>query len=363
MEHPEEPATEAEPEGIGRLRFEGKARIVKRQFLQGGPQIVELVIGCGEKSAEHDRHGLLVTGQGDLRRAGDLRDGIADVDVGQALDIGDDVTDLADAQFLAGDLAGPEPAEAGDFILGAIGHVADLLPDPERAVDDPDVGDHPLVIVELGVEDQGAEGCFGIARGGWDPLDDRAEDVGDPLAGLGTDGQHLAGIDPQAGQDLFLDGLGPRGLHVDFIEHRDDHQVVSGGQEGIGHGLRLDTLGGVDQQDRPLAGRQAPRHLVMEVDVPRGIDQVQLVDLIVQGVIDRDRPSLDGDPAFALEVHVVEQLLAELARGDRPRLQQELVRQRALAVIDVRDDREVADEPRMRTMVESSTLGSAITAR
>ena len=101
----------------------------------------------------------------------------------------------------------------------------------------------------------------------------------------------------------------------------------------------------------------------MEVDVARRVDQVQLVDLAVQRVIDRDRPGLDGDPALALQVHVVEQLLAKLARRDRPRLEQELVGQRALAVVDVRDDREIADEPGSRTMVESSTLGSAITAR
>ena len=151
---PEESAAEAEPEGIGRLRFEGEARVIKCQFLQGCPQIVELIIGGGEESAEDDRHGLLISGQGDLRRAGDLGDGIADVDVGQLLDVGDDVTDLADAQLLAGDLARPEPAEAGHFILGAVGHEADLLPDPDRAVDDADIGDHALVVVELGVEDQ-----------------------------------------------------------------------------------------------------------------------------------------------------------------------------------------------------------------
>ena len=85
------------------------------------------------------------------------------------------------------------------------------------------------------------------------------------------------------------------------------------GQEGVGDGLRLDALGGVDQQDRPFAGGQAPRDLVVEVDVAGRVDQVQLVDLAVEGVIDRDRPGLDGDPALALQVHVVEELLAELA--------------------------------------------------
>ena len=113
---------------------------------------------------------------------------------------------------------------------------------------------------------------------------------------------------------------------------------------GVGDRLRLDPLGGVDQEDRPLAGGEAPRDLVVEVDVAGGVDQVQLVGLAVERVVDRHGAGLDRDPALALQVHVVEQLLAELALGDRPRLEQELVGQRALAVVDVGDDREVADE-------------------
>ena len=126
-------------------------------------------------------------------------------------------------------------------------------------------------------------------------------------------------------------------------------------QVGVGDGLRLHALGRVDQQDRPLAGRQAARDLVVEVDVPGRVDQVQLVDLAVERVIDRHGPGLDRDPALALQVHVVEQLLAKLALRDRPRLEQELVGQRALAVIDVSDDREIADELRVDNHVYGSS--------
>ena len=113
---------------------------------------------------------------------------------------------------------------------------------------------------------------------------------------------------------------------------------------GVGDGLGLHALRRVDQQDRPFAGRQAARDLVVEVDVPGRVDQVQLVDLAIERVIDRDGPRLDRDPSLALQVHVVEQLLAKLALGDRAGLEQELVGQRALAVVDVGDDREIADE-------------------
>ncbi len=180
---------------------------------------------------------------------------------------------------------------------------------------------------------------------------------GTPCPVLALMARTSAGIDPQAGQDLFLDLLGPGRLHVDLVEDRHDRQVVVHRQVGVGDGLGLHALGGVDQQDRPLAGRQAARDLVVKVDVAGRVDQVQLVDLPVERVIDRDRPGLDGDSALALQVHVVEQLLAKLARRDGARLQEELVGQRALTVIDMGDDREISDELRVNNHVcESSSL-------
>jgi hypothetical protein len=242
-------------------------------------------------------------------------------------------------------------------------HQADLLAEPEDPVDDADIGDDPLVVVELRVEDQGTERRVGAARGGGDPLDDGAEDLGDAQPRLGADGEDLARVDPQGRLDLLADLVGARRLHVDLVQGGDDRQVAVDGQEGVGDGLRLDPLGGVDEQDRPLAGREAPRDLVVEVDVAGGVDQVQLVLAPVERVVDRDGACLDGDPPLALQVHVVEQLLAELAHGDRPRLEQELVGQRALAVIDVRHDREVAMDWGSKTMNRGPSEWRAHTTR
>ena len=189
--------------------------------------------------------------------------------------------------------------------------------------------------------------CLGIARRGRNPLDDRPEDVGHAQPRLGADGQHLGGIDPQADHDLFLDLLGPGRLHVDLVQDRHDRQVVVHRQIGVGDRLGLHALGRVDQKDRSLAGRQAARDFVVKVDVPRRVDQVELVDLTVERVVDGHGPGLDRDSALALQIHIVEQLLAKLALGDGPRLQQELVGQRALAVIDVSDDREISNELRV----------------
>ena len=82
---------------------------------------------------------------------------------------------------------------------------------------------------------------------------------------------------------------------------------------GVGDGLGLHALEGVDQQDDALAGGQAARHLVVEIDVAGRVDQVQLVVLALVVVVDGDGVHLDGDAAFAFEVHVVEDLVAEVA--------------------------------------------------
>src|SRR5919198_86293 len=55
------------------------------------------------------------------------------------------------------------------------------------------------------------------------------------------------------------------------------------------------------------------------------------------------RLGLDRDPALALEVHRVEHLRAHRPRVDRVRHLEDAIGQRRLPVVDVGDDREVAD--------------------
>ena len=125
-------------------------------------------------------------------------------------------------------------------------------------------------------------------------------------------------VEPKGLLDLVLDFLRPRGLHVNFIERGNDGQIRANGRVGIGHGLRLHALGRVHQQDSPFAGSQAAGDLVVEIDVPGGIDQVEFVGLTVEQVVNCDGAGFDCDAAFPFQVHIVEQLLAKFALADRP---------------------------------------------
>ena len=76
----------------------------------------------------------------------------------------------------------------------------------------------------------------------------------------------------------------------------------------------------------------------------RRVDQVEDVLLAGLGrVVQADRVRLDRDAALALEIHRVEDLRFHLARLQRAGQLEKAVGERRLAVVDVRDDREVAD--------------------
>src|SRR5581483_11071271 len=94
-----------------------------------------------------------------------------------------------------------------------------------------------------------------------------------------------------------------------------------------------------------LAGGQAARHLVSEVNVAGSIYQVEGVSsAVVCGVAEAHGARLDCDTALALEIHRVEELLLELALAERTSAFQQAVGERRLAVVDMRDDGEVADQ-------------------
>ncbi|MCY1534609.1 hypothetical protein D9M68_699870 [compost metagenome] len=76
----------------------------------------------------------------------------------------------------------------------------------------------------------------------------------------------------------------------------------------------------------------------------RCVDQIQVVDLpVARLVVERSGLRLDGDATLLLDVHRVQHLLAHLAIGQAATEGNDAVGQRGLAVIDVRDDRKIAD--------------------
>ena len=109
--------------------------------------------------------------------------------------------------------------------------------------------------------------------------------------------------------------------------------------------MRLDALCCVDQQDRAFACGKRPGHLIREVDVPGGVDQVQDVIRAIAGMERQPhRLRLDRDATLALDVHAIEVLGTHLARVDDSGDLQHAIGQGRLAVVDMGDDAEIPDQ-------------------
>ena len=178
--------------------------------------------------------------------------------------------------------------------------------------------------------------------GGWDAVHDRVEDVHHALAGLGGDLQDLFLFHAEKLHEFLRDGRNVGYGEVYLVEDGDDLQVVLHRQVEVGERLGLYALARVHDEERSLAGCYGPRDLVGEVDVARGVDQVQVPLAVVPVVEDADGLGLDRDAPLALEVHGVEDLVHPLALGDGLRYVQQPVGEGALAVVNMRDYAEVA---------------------
>ena len=77
----------------------------------------------------------------------------------------------------------------------------------------------------------------------------------------------------------------------------------------------------------------------------RRIDQIQFVLLTVERIVNGDRASLDGDPPLTLNLQIVQNLFTKFPLRNRPALQQQLVCERAFTVVNVGDNRKVANKP------------------
>ncbi len=114
-------------------------------------------------------------------------------------------------------------------------------------------------------------------------------------------------------------------------------------------GLRHRAFGRVDQQDHAVDHAEDPLDLGAEVGVARGVDDVDPVAV----PLDRGALGEDGDPALLFQVVGIHgPFLHALILAESAGLAEQLVDKRGLAVVDVGDDRHVAEAHGVRTRLE-----------
>ena len=213
---------------------------------------------------------------------------------------------------------------------------------------------HVVAVVEAGDEHLrvALEGCWG-----GDIFDDGVEQRNDVVGGLVPVGRHPALLGRAVDGDelqLVLRGVEAEhevedhllhlvGAAVGLVHLVDDHDGLEANLNCLLQNearLRHRALEGVHQQQTAVGHVEHALHLAAEVGVSRSVDDVYLCTLVVDGNVFGE----DCYATLALQVVVVEDKLAgllvvakEIAGAEH------IVDQRSLAVVDMRDDGDVAD--------------------
>ena len=212
------------------------------------------------------------------------------------------------------------------------------------AVDNLEICDDTAEGVEDAVENQCLQRSFRVALRCRHAVDYGLQNFGDAHAGLARGADYLVTRAAEELYNLVLHLVGLGRVEVALVDDGNNLQVIVDGHIQVGDGLRLNALRGVDYEQGALAGRYRARHLVREVDVSRGVDEVERIQLSVGGgVLHLYGVALDGDSALALQVHVVEYLRLHVLGLDGAGVLEQTVCQGGFAVVDVGDYAEIAN--------------------
>ena len=344
VQQAQEAHAEAKAERHRGLGLPHQRRVVDVQLIERVTQVL-VVLVIDREQARID-HGLSLAVAGKRLGAGIRRprEGIAHAHGLGVLQARDHVAHLADRQRIDRSLGGTLDAHAIDQKVTLCLHHAQSIALFDGTVKDAHRGDDTTILVEVRIQDECLELRVRIALGRRDQKDNGLQQIVDALSGLARDTHGIIGRDRQVILDLGLDLIGMGRGQVDLVDGRHNVQIGVHGERRIGDGLRLDTLGGIDDEHRALAGGQRTRDLIGKVHVARRIDEVELIRLAVVGVIGHANGiGLDRNAALALDIHGVEQLRLHVALVNGMGELEDAVTDRGLAMVDVRNNRKVAD--------------------
>ena len=227
MQQSEETATESESERQRRLRLEGKRCVVELQFLQRSTQILILVGLDGIYTRED--HRLYILKSGDSLRTGacHMCDGITHLYILRILDTRADVTYVARANLALGAHLQLQYAHLVGIVVVTRIEELDVVALADGAIEDTEVGDNASEGVEHRVKNQCLQRSIVVTLGSGDALDDSLQNILDTLARLARCQKDVLILAADKVDNLVLDLVNHCRLDVDFVQYRDDFEVVA----------------------------------------------------------------------------------------------------------------------------------------
>ena len=201
-----------------------------------------------------------------------MRDCVAHFHFRGSFDTGDDVTHIAGGDLLTRGHFEFENTYLVGVVLFAGVDKPHLVAGFHSTIDYFEIGDDAAEGVEYGVKDKALERCVRVSFGRRYTLDDGIQDLWHAFSGLGGTAKNLLAFAPQEIDNLVLYAFGHGVVHVAFIEHWNDLEVMLNRHIEIRDRLRLHALCGIHHKHGALARGDRTRDFITEVHVPRSVD-------------------------------------------------------------------------------------------
>ena len=174
-------------------------------------------------------------------------DGVAHANFLQILDIANHITDLARLQHLAFTRPRRELAHFDHVIICAGPQEANFLTLGQPSVQHAHVHNHAAITIKMTIEHHRAERALDITHRRRNSIHGGTEQVFAIQARLRADFDDPFPLDREGLLDFVTDLIHPSVLQIDFIDNRNDCQFLVHRREGVGDGLRLNTLVRIDE--------------------------------------------------------------------------------------------------------------------
>ena len=342
MQQAQETATETKTQCYRRFGCEGQCGIIELQLLKRGSQILKILGVNRINTGKDHRFHFLEAFDGFVAGLLNVSDGIAHTDLGRVLDARDDVPHVTCRETAARLLAQFEHTQLIDVILLLGVDKLHEIPLGDRAIQNLEINDDAPERVEHRVKDQGLQRRIGVALRSRDAVNDCIKDGGNAFTSARTATNDVTGIAPQQLNNFVFHLIGVGTVHVNLIDYRNDFQAIVNRHVQVGDSLGLHTLRCIHNKQCTLASGNRTRNFIREVHVSRSVDQVKRVFLTILHIVHLDGMTLDGDATLSLQVHVVEHLSLHVFTGYGIGVLEQTIGERALAVVDMRHDTEVA---------------------
>ena len=241
-------AAKSEAQRLGGFRFVSKRRIVETELFQSVAQILVLT-GVGRIEAT-ENHGLhrLEAGQRLIRGPILRRNRVADPCFRDFFDARHQKADFSRVHLRHFHRPRGKDSKAGDFECVAAEHHADARTLAHRSVKDTHHDYGAMIGIEPTIDNQRPQRPFRVPLRRREPVDDPFENRfrADPFLGAGKNG--IRGIQSNDVLNLLLDPFRLRAGQIDLVDDRKNFQVVVQRHMNVGHRLRLDPLGRIDDQ-------------------------------------------------------------------------------------------------------------------